>query len=106
MSERALPGKRYSASISAMTNGTLFHAAGAAIQPPGRKGLVAGTVNWAESVAAVILAAEVLLLAASVLARYVFNSPLIWSDELAEILIIWQAMLGAAVAVHRRQHLG
>lgn len=67
---------------------------------------LAKLVALAEHVAAVILGVEVLLLTATVVLRYVFNRPLTWSDEIAEILIIWQAMLGAAVALHRNEHLG
>ena len=33
------------------------------------------------------------------------HSPLIWSDELASILFLWLAMLGAAVAFRRAEHM-
>ena len=33
------------------------------------------------------------------------TSPLIWSDELASILFLWLAMLGAAVAFRRSEHM-
>ena len=33
------------------------------------------------------------------------HSPLIWSDELASILFLWLAMLGAAVAFRRSEHM-
>ena len=39
--------------------------------------------------AAGILLVEVLLLLANVIARYVFNRPLVWGDELASILFVW-----------------
>ncbi len=38
-------------------------------------------------------------------ARYGLRSPLIWSDELASILFLWLAMLGAAVAFRRSEHM-
>ena len=45
------------------------------------------------------------MLLAGVIGRYVFHSPLIWSDELASILFLWLAMLGAVVALPpRRAH--
>jgi tripartite ATP-independent transporter DctM subunit len=62
-------------------------------------------VSFAEHAGAILLIAEILLLSAAVFCRYVLSAPLIWSDELAEIVIIWQAMLGAVVAFHRKQHL-
>ena len=55
--------------------------------------------------AAALLAAEVILLGASVIARYLLHRPLIWSDELATALFLWLAMLGAVVALRRGEHL-
>ncbi|MFG1183739.1 TRAP transporter large permease [Xanthobacter aminoxidans] len=54
---------------------------------------------------AVLVVAEILVLFAGVLARYVFHAPLIWSDELASILFLWLAMLGAVVAFERGEHM-
>ena len=34
-----------------------------------------------------------------------FHRPLIWSDELASILFLWLAMLGAVVALRRGEHM-
>lgn len=62
-------------------------------------------VTSAEHAGAILLIVEIVLLSAAVFFRYVLSAPLIWSDELAEIVIIWQAMLGAVVAFHRGQHL-
>lgn len=41
-----------------------------------------------------------------VVARYVFNSPFIWSEELSRYLFIWLSFLGAWYAWIRREHLG
>ena len=49
--------------------------------------------------------AEVIVLFCGVMARYVFHTPLIWSDELASIIFLWLAMFGAAVAVQRGGHM-
>lgn len=77
---------------------------GAGARAPSRA--LSSLVSLAENAAAAILAVEVLLLTATVVLRYVFNRPLTWSDEVAEILIIWQAMLGAAVGLYRNEHMG
>ena len=45
------------------------------------------------------------ILFAGVVARYGLHQPLIWSDELASILFLWLAMLGAAVAFRRAEHM-
>jgi tripartite ATP-independent transporter DctM subunit len=55
--------------------------------------------------AALLLAAEVAILLAGVIARYGFGRPLIWSDELASILFLWLAMLGAVIAFARGDHM-
>src|SRR4051812_10588465 len=55
--------------------------------------------------AAILVVAEIVVLFAGVIARYVLHLPLIWSDELASILFLWLAMLGAAVAFRRAEHM-
>ncbi len=62
-----------------------------------------GTV--AEAVGAVLVLAETCILFAGVVSRYVFNSPLMWTDELANFLFLWLAMLGAVVAFRRDAHM-
>ena len=58
-----------------------------------------------EPLAAVVVVAEVLVLLIGVISRFVFNHPLTWSDELASIMFLWLAMLGAAIAQRRGQHM-
>jgi tripartite ATP-independent transporter DctM subunit len=55
--------------------------------------------------AALLVVAEVVVLLAGVLARYVFHNPIVWSDELAGILFLWLAMLGSVVAFQRGEHM-
>jgi tripartite ATP-independent transporter DctM subunit len=55
--------------------------------------------------AALLVGAEIIVLFAGVVARYGLHRPLIWSDELASILFLWLAMLGAAVAFRRAEHM-
>src|SRR3954451_10189108 len=54
---------------------------------------------------ALLTAIEVLILFAGVVSRYVFHNPFTWSDELASILFLWLAMLGAVVAFRRSEHM-
>jgi len=54
---------------------------------------------------ALLTGQEVLILLAGVISRYVFRNPLVWSDELASILFLWLAMLGAVVAFRRGEHM-
>jgi len=41
-----------------------------------------------------------------VLFRYVLQSPLSWSEEVARYLMIWAASLAISVGIMRREHLG
>lgn len=84
----------------------------AAGQPLGtatRKSLISalesGLGLLVEIPAALLVVAEIVVLFAGVVSRYVFHSPLIWSDELASILFLWLAMFGAAVAFRRGEHM-
>jgi tripartite ATP-independent transporter DctM subunit len=55
--------------------------------------------------AAALVAAEIVVLFAGVVSRYLLHRPLIWSDELASILFLWLAMLGAVTAFRRCEHM-
>ncbi|MFO1271759.1 MAG: TRAP transporter large permease subunit [Rubrivivax sp.] len=55
--------------------------------------------------AALLVLLETGILLAGVVSRYVFNAPLTWSDELASILFLWLAMLGAVIALRRGEHM-
>ena len=83
-------------------------AAGEAMSPR-RRSLAASLESWlamlVEIPAAVLVVAEIVILFAGVVARYGLHQPLIWSDELASILFLWLAMLGAAVAFRRSEHM-
>jgi tripartite ATP-independent transporter DctM subunit len=55
--------------------------------------------------AALAVVAEVVILLVSVISRFAFNNPLVWGDELASIVFLWLAMLGAAVALRHGEHM-
>ncbi len=58
-----------------------------------------------EATAALLIVVEIGILFASVVSRYFLQRPLIWSDELASILFLWLASLGAVVAFRRGEHM-
>ena len=73
---------------------------------PGSLDVLDRAVGWlTETVVALLVAAEIVILLVGVLSRYVFDAPIVWSDELASILFLWLAMLGAVVAFRRREHM-
>jgi tripartite ATP-independent transporter DctM subunit len=93
-----------------MTHTEIAQAAGeVAIEPPRRRSRAASLEAWlgafVEIPAALLVVAEIVILFAGVVARYGLHQPLIWSDELASILFLWLAMLGAAVAFRRAEHM-
>ncbi|MFX1767284.1 TRAP transporter large permease subunit [Paraburkholderia sp. A1RI-2L] len=55
--------------------------------------------------AALLVLAEICVLLAGVTSRYVLHTPLVWSDELASMLFVWLAMLGAVIALRRGEHM-
>ena len=58
-----------------------------------------------ETIAALLIAAEMAILFAGVVARYFLHAPLVWTDEAASLLFLWLASLGAVVALRRGEHM-
>src|ERR1700712_2427557 len=83
--------------------------AGEVAKPPRRRSGLASLEHalgmLVEIPAALLVVAEIVILFAGVVARYGLHRPLIWSDELASILFLWLAMLGAAVASPGAEHM-
>jgi tripartite ATP-independent transporter DctM subunit len=55
--------------------------------------------------AAALIIVETVVLLAGVISRYLFHRPLVWSDELAAVMFLWLAMLGAVIALRRSGHM-
>src|SRR5450830_2139040 len=55
--------------------------------------------------AALLVVADICVLFWGVVARFMLHRPLVWSDELASMLFLWLAMLGAVVALRRSEHM-
>jgi len=58
-----------------------------------------------EPLTALIIVAEVAILASGVFSRYVLHNALVWTDELATFLFLWMTMLGAVMAYRRGEHM-
>lgn len=59
-----------------------------------------------ESVIAVLLGLMTLITFANVIARYVFNSNILWALELTVFLFAWLVLLGASYCVKHTLHIG
>jgi tripartite ATP-independent transporter DctM subunit len=84
--------------------------AGKLTPPSSRHHAVLSSIEWwlgraVEIPAALLVVAEVVILFIGVVARYGFRRPIIWTDELSSILFLWLAMLGAAIAFRRAEHM-
>src|ERR1700732_1393 len=92
-----------------MAHAELTQAAAGEAMSPRRRSLAASLEAslgmLVEIPAAVLVVAEIVILFTGVVARYGLHRPLIWSDELASILFLWLAMLGAVVAFRRGEHM-
>lgn len=63
-------------------------------------------LTWAERLGGVALLLLVLgLIFAQVVARYVFQAPFFWSDELARYSYVWMAFITAAYVASKREHI-
>lgn len=57
-------------------------------------------------IAAVLLAADLLVVVSSVLLRFLFNAPVEWADDVARGLMVGSSFFGAASALARSENLG
>ncbi len=58
-----------------------------------------------EAFLVLVLSTMVAAIGAQVVARYVFNTPFSWSEELARYLFLWVVFLGASQAMRRHEHI-
>ena len=61
--------------------------------------------SFAEAASVAAFAAMFLLFLAGVFARYVLNSPLVWSDELIMIIFLWVVFLTEAFVITEREQV-
>ncbi len=53
----------------------------------------------------VVFSAIVILTIAQIFFRFALNSPLVWSEELVRLLVVWMTFIGAAVICWDGRHL-
>ncbi|WP_036051060.1 TRAP transporter large permease subunit [Bradyrhizobium sp. Tv2a-2] len=78
----------------------------AATMPLRRIRLTTVLLGLSDTIAALMLAADLLVVCVSVLARYLFNAPVEWSDDVARGLMVGSSFFGAASALARSENLG
>lgn len=79
---------------------------GTALAPKRRHWFIATLLILSDGVAAVMLAADLLVVCGSVIARFAFDAPVEWSDDVARGLMVGSSFFGAASALARSENLG
>jgi len=94
-----------------MTSGAVASGPGAdiksaALAPAARPRIIAALLTISDAIAALLLAADLLVVCASVMLRYWFNAPVEWSDDVARGLMVGSSFFGAASALARGDNPG
>src|ERR1700736_977028 len=79
---------------------------GAAPSQSGRHRIIASLLALSDAIAAILLAADLLVVCGSVLLRFLFNAPVEWADDVARGLMVGSSFFGAASALARAENLG
>ena len=58
-----------------------------------------------DGIAVLCMVLILLLVVAQVVLRYVFNSPLTWSEELAVFVMIWLTFIGSLICMRDKEHI-
>jgi tripartite ATP-independent transporter DctM subunit len=74
--------------------------------PGGVRRMTATLLAVSDVTAAVLLAADLLVVCVSVLLRFLFNAPVEWADDVARGLMVGSSFFGAASALARSENLG
>src|SRR5882757_8004278 len=74
--------------------------------PSGGLRMSAALLTLSDVTAAVLFAADLLVVVVSVLLRFLFNAPVEWADDVARGLMVGSSFFGAASALARSENLG
>src|SRR5260370_38001803 len=86
--------------------GLRVHAmSGAAPLQSGGHRIIASLLVLSDATAAILLAADLLVVCGSVLLRFLFNAPVEWADDVARGLMVGSSFFGAASALARSENL-
>jgi len=77
-----------------------------AIETRTRSSIVGALLTLSDAIAALLLLADLVVVCGSVLARFLFNAPVEWSDDVARGLMVGSSFFGAASALARAENLG
>ena len=61
--------------------------------------------KFLDALCVVCMAVILLLVVVQVVMRYVFNSPLTWSEELAVYVMVWMTFAGSVICMRDKEHV-
>ena len=61
--------------------------------------------SFEEKLLIISLAVNVILILSQIIMRAAFNASLVWSEEVARYIFIWQIWLGTSVSYRRKSHI-
>jgi tripartite ATP-independent transporter DctM subunit len=82
---------------------------GMSVAAPSHSGglrIIPSLLALSDATAAILLAADLLVVCGSVLLRFLFNAPVEWADDVARGLMVGSSFFGAASALARSENLG
>src|SRR3977135_2747218 len=79
---------------------------GAALSPSAGHRFISSLLLVSDATAAILLAADLLVVCSSVLLRFLFNAPVEWADDVARGLMVGSSFLAAARGLARAENLG
>src|ERR1700676_54176 len=79
---------------------------GAALSLSAGHRFISSLMLLSDATAAILLAADLLVVCGSVLLRFLFNAPVEWADDVARGLMVGSSFFGAASALGRSENLG
>jgi tripartite ATP-independent transporter DctM subunit len=79
---------------------------GAALSLSAGHRFISSLLVLSDATAAILLAADLLVVCGSVLLRFLFNAPVEWADDVARGLMVGSSFFGAASALARSENLG
>src|SRR5882724_9381973 len=79
---------------------------GAALSLSAGHRFISSLMLLSDATAAILLAADLLVVCGSVLLRFLFNAPVEWADDVARGLMVGSSFFGAASALGRAENLG
>src|SRR5712672_2317609 len=79
---------------------------GAALSLSAGHRFITSLMLLSDAAAAILLAADLLVVCGSVLLRFLFNAPVEWADDVARGLMVGSSFFGAASALARGENLG